>query len=250
MSSSDASALEALQSFFEQGLITDIVSQLKSGKEATVYHCRANPDTGHRNVAAKVYHERSARSFRNDAIYRAGRMEYARNSRVRRALEGNSAFGREVRHKLWIADEWTTLRAMYDAGVDCPQPIAQSETAILMSFVGDDNGPAPQLREAANIGQELADQILSTLLDNIALMLDAHRVHGDLSPYNVLLWHERPTIIDFPQAIDPRLNPAAGELLRRDILAVCEWAKSHAVEACCEAIFTSMWRDFVMGRRG
>jgi RIO kinase 1 len=249
MSLSDAGALDALQPFFEQGLISEIVNQLKSGKEATVYHCRGTRDSGHEFFAVKVYHERSMRSFRNDAIYLGGRMEYARNSRIRRAIESRSDFGRQVRHTLWIFDEWTTMRQLSEAGVDCPEPIAHSDTAILMSFIGDERGPAPQLRQVT-VPQESVEPVMQSLLDNIVRMLDAQRVHGDLSPYNILLWDNRPVIIDFPQAIDPRLNHAAGELLRRDIATVCEWAHSRGVPIETDEVFIPLWNDFIHGRLG
>jgi RIO kinase 1 len=42
-------------------------------------------------------------------------------------------------------------------------------------------------------------------------------VHADLSPYNMLFWNGAVTIIDFPQAVDPRYNDDAFELLVRDV---------------------------------
>jgi RIO kinase 1 len=41
-------------------------------------------------------------------------------------------------------------------------------------------------------------------------------VHGDLSEYNVMIWDEKPIIIDVSQAV-PVTHPLAKQLLRRDV---------------------------------
>ena len=62
------------QEFYEARLITGIDHVVKSGKEATVYCCRAHPATGAEFLAAKVYRPRQLRSFQNDTIYQQGRL--------------------------------------------------------------------------------------------------------------------------------------------------------------------------------
>ena len=51
----------------------------------------------------------------------------------------------------------------------------------------------------------------------------AHIVHGDLSVYNLLWWHDRLVVIDFPQAVDSFNNPFAPDLLYRDLQNVQAW---------------------------
>ena len=53
--------------------------------------------------------------------------------------------------------------------------------------------------------------------------LDRHRIHGDLSPFNILWWQGRPWIIDFPQAVDARMNANSYALLCRDVENVCRF---------------------------
>src|SRR5215831_9566069 len=76
---------EALDFFFAEGMITEILYQVKSGKEATIYCCEAHPSTGMELIAAKIYRSRNQRNFKNDAIYLEGRV--ITKARVRRAIE-------------------------------------------------------------------------------------------------------------------------------------------------------------------
>ena len=43
-----------------------------------------------------------------------------------------------------------------------------------------------------------------------------------MSAPHILVWGERTVMIDFPQAVDTRLNPNARQLLRRDVVNICE----------------------------
>ena len=43
----------ALDAFYNKGLITCVLYEVKSGKEATVYCCQAHPSTGVERLAAK-----------------------------------------------------------------------------------------------------------------------------------------------------------------------------------------------------
>src|SRR2546430_17425234 len=77
--------LLALDDFFAQGLITNVLYEVKSGKEATVYCCEAHPSTGVELLAAKFYRARQHRNFKNDSVYQEGRAIL--DKRVRRAVE-------------------------------------------------------------------------------------------------------------------------------------------------------------------
>ena len=52
----------AFEHFLDEGLITKVIRPIKSGKEASVHLCRANPSTTGETLAAlKVFHPRSPR---------------------------------------------------------------------------------------------------------------------------------------------------------------------------------------------
>jgi RIO kinase 1 len=107
----------SLDHFLGEGLITDVVRIVKTGKEASVYLCRGNRSTtGENLVALKLYHPLDRRDFRDESIYRDG--EWIEERRIRAALEKKTRFGRQVQGGLWVTREWETLRGLSEAG--CP----------------------------------------------------------------------------------------------------------------------------------
>jgi RIO kinase 1 len=229
----------------DAGLISEVVFEVKSGKEATVYCCRARDGL----VAAKVYRDLATRRFRNSAIYQAGRVHLAREGRAQRAAENRTAFGLEMEQAIWIDHEWEMLNRLSRAGLDVPRPMARGERVILMPFLGDVRGPSPMLH-SVEFGREAASEVAGRLLWNIEAMLDLHVVHGDLSPFNVM-WHaEQAVIIYLPQSVDPRLNPAAQTLLARDVANICNWASRFGVKRDAAAITADLWTRFCLGEIG
>ena len=240
-----AGVVEGLADVMDAGLISEVLFEVKSGKEATVYGCRARDGF----VAAKVYRDLATRRFRNSAMYQAGRVHLAREGRAQRAAVNRTAFGLEMEQALWIDHEWEMLNRLFRAGLDVPRPIARGERAILMPFFGDERGPSPMLY-SLEVTHVVAESIVERLLWNIEAMLDLHVVHGDLSSFNVM-WHaEHAVIIDFPQSVDPRLNPAAQALLARDIGNICEWAVRCGVRRDAAAITADLWTRFCLGEIG
>ncbi|MBK9612711.1 hypothetical protein [Candidatus Amarobacter glycogenicus] len=59
----DAADMRAIQEFLDEALVSEVLNVIKSGKEATVYRCRADPSLGVDFAAAKVYHSANHRSF-------------------------------------------------------------------------------------------------------------------------------------------------------------------------------------------
>jgi RIO kinase 1 len=229
----------SVQHFLDEGLITSVVRPIKSGKEASVTLCRANPSTtGLELVALKRYHPLDRRDFRDESIYRDG--EWIKERRVRVALEKKTRFGREVQGAIWVGREWETLLALHAAGADVPTPIACTDDAILMGYVGDETQAAPMLHRYRPEGDEARD-LFDRLLKNVEWMLYVNVIHGDLSPYNVLVWEGRVTVIDLPQAVDPRKNRHARSLLERDVERMCEHFARYGVRSNARAIAHDLW---------
>ncbi len=228
----------ALEPFLADNLIVDVVCQVKSGKEATVYCCRGGPKLGGQLVAAKIYKPRGFRGFRNDAIYREGRVIL--DKRAARAAAKRTAFGHSVHEALWTSHEWETLRRLHSAGADVPRPLGHSHSGLLMEYIGDLDGPAPLLK-GATLGRAEAEALFERLLDNVQLWLAYDIVHGDLSPFNVLFDGDKPVVIDFPQAVDPRVNGNAFNLLLRDIDNLARFFARFGVERDAFALAERYW---------
>src|ERR1051326_8313027 len=122
----------ALESFFAEGLITEVLYPVKRGKEAAVYCCQAHPSTGVDLLAAKIYRPREHRAFKNDAVYLEGRV--ITNGQVRRAVQKKSRLDRKVQFGLWVKHEFEVLTALAHAGADVPRPVAYTHDALLMEY--------------------------------------------------------------------------------------------------------------------
>jgi RIO kinase 1 len=226
--------------FFDEGLIESVLRPIKSGKEASVHLCRANPrTTGEELVALKAYHPLDRRDFRDESMYRDG--EWIKERRVRVALQKKTRFGREVQGMIWVDREWEAMHALSAGGAPVPRPIERTADAILMTYIGDEAFAAPQLRSYGVTDAEDAHALLDQVLRAIERMLFLNVVHGDLSPYNVLVWNGLVTVIDLPQAVDPRKNRHAREFLERDVERVCAWASHHGVQRPSARIAADLW---------
>ena len=240
---------EALAPFFDDGWLSEVLYRVKSGKEATIFCCRSGARAPCQLIAAKIYAPLELRGFRNDAAYIGGRVHMARPGRASRAVEAGSAFGRRVQAGTWLEQEWDVLNRLSDAGAGVPIPYARGERCLLMEYIGTETAPAPMLH-ALRPDRATAGRYIDDLLEHVEMMLDLDLVHGDLSPYNVMVQDDEPVLIDFPQAIDPRLNRNGRTFLMRDIERLCDWAARCGVNRPAHRIGTRLWRRFTLGELG
>lgn len=234
---------QALDEFVGQGLITDVLGTVKSGKEAIVYCCEAAPGIGVPFLAAKVYRTRDVRGFSNDAMYNAGRLRQ-KQRRETRAILNKSSFGRHESFAKWVADEYETLALLYGGGCAVPRPFAHSERVIVMEYIGDERAPAPTL-SSVRLDPCAARQVFDAVMRNVELALACDRIHGDLSAYNVLYHEGAVRIIDFPQAVDARFNPNALDLLERDLANLCGFFARRGVDADPHRIARALWAPYI-----
>ena len=200
-----------LRPLLEDGLIDEVLAQVKSGKEADVFVVRC----GEERRCAKVFKEANQRSFRQAAIYQEGRKD--RSSRRSRAMSGRTRYGRQEQEKSWINAEVQALQTLADAGVRVPQPHSFVDGVLLMELITDGEGRvAPRLGEV-ELDAATARDYHQRLVQEVVRMLAAGLIHGDLSEFNILVDEHGPVIIDLPQAINAAANQQAAMLLIRDM---------------------------------
>lgn len=211
-----------LQDLFERGLLDELVGELKSGKEATVYLARGPQGL----AAAKVYRDASVRSFKNDHLYRDGR--FIGDARIKKAIEQRSKTGQSAQQALWVMHEYLQLWDLFDAGLPVPKPLvgpdlddlASAGRVVLMNFIGDEEGAAPRLSDI-RLPPEEAEAAFTQSVTLLAELLKLGKVHGDFSTYNLLWWEGQVVVIDVPQTVEVSENRHADALLERDVRSLC-----------------------------
>lgn len=231
---------DPLAPLLADGVIDEIVARLKSGKEADVWLVRHAGEI----VAAKVYKARNARSFKNNAAYKEGRQ--VRNSRTQRAMDRGSRFGQAAAEDAWKAKESDALYRLHAAGVRVPRPVLFYEGVLLMEVVVDAQGrPAPRLVDAT-LAREQAAGLYGDIRKQVVGMLTCDVIHGDLSPYNVLIGSNGPVVIDLPQMVDAAHNSQAESFFLRDFENVHRFfASLDPALRAAEREGREIWRAYV-----
>jgi RIO kinase 1 len=230
-----------IQPLVDEGLVDEVMRQLMSGKEATVYVVRCGAEIR----CAKVYKEANQRSFRQNASYQEGRR--VKNSRQARAMEKGTRYGRKMQEEVWQSAEVDALYRLAAAGVRVPQPYICFEGVLLMDLVTDASGnAAPRLNDVV-LTETLALAYHAQLLHQVVLMLCAGVIHGDLSEYNILIDAQGPVIIDLPQAIDAAGNSSACPMLERDVANLANYFGTFAPQLLSTHYGPEIWKLYQAG---
>ena len=197
----DSRSIDALNRIIKKGIIEAVEFPVSTGKEAVVFRAVS----GGKYLAVKIYKIETS-SFIN-------RQEY---------LEGDPRF-KLVKKTLseivyaFTKKEYKNLQIAEKAGVRAPRPIFQHKNVIVMSFLGRDGVPYPQLYKA----KEVREEHFWKLVEDVKKLYRAGLVHSDLSEFNVLLGEE-PWMVDFAQGV-VLSHPKAREFLKRDISNICSF---------------------------
>ena len=231
-----------MEPLIQDGFVDEVIRQLMSGKEASVYVVRCGTEIR----CAKVYKEANKRSFRQSTDYTEGRK--VKNSRRARAMEKGTRYGRKAQEEAWQNAEVDALFRLAAAGVRVPKPYHFHEGVLLMELLTDSDGnAAPRLNDLA-LTSELAREYHRLLMTQIVRMLCAGIIHGDLSEYNVLVDSTGPVIIDLPQAIDASANNQACQMLLRDVENMKVYFGQFAPELLSTQYGMEIWSLYQSGQ--
>src|SRR3990167_5217533 len=176
MTTNDASSI--IEQVNKLGHKFEIISNIKSGKEATVYRVMLDNHL----VAMKLYKNPDQISFKNTNDYLTGK--FYKKLSERKAVAKNNKFGKKLKHKNWVKREYFILEKLYDNSAIIPKPICQVENAIFMELLGDRYTVAPRLCDI-HLNEDEVKVARDLVLKNIDLFWNLGIVHADLSEYNI-----------------------------------------------------------------
>jgi RIO kinase 1 len=221
----DRLTLLAVSRLVTQGQFQEVDYSISTGKEANVFRVSGRSGFG----ALKIYRI-------SNAVFR--RFPPWALEDLRRTV-GPGSFGRLV--FAWAHREFTAMKACELAAVPVPRPRIQWRNLLLMDLVGSPQGvPAPPL-----VHTPLPDPrpFLEELVAAVRRMTEKARlVHGDLSPYNVLVNEGHPVLIDLGQTISVD-HPQAPELLKRDALNFARFFRRAGLPVEGDDLFRRMGGD-------
>ena len=185
----------AINALVQENIIEAFGKPLGVGKESDVYDA-LTPDK--QRVALK-FHRLGRTSFKKTKIKRNYTIKYS--------------YTPDWHQQSVIAakKEYNALKLLYLKGVAVPKPIKQTRHVLVMGIIdGAELFRQPELTDAQAVYKEI--------LVNIKMAYrDAHLIHGDLSPFNILLQQSHHIlIIDWPQSVSTN-HINAKELLERDL---------------------------------
>ncbi len=225
----EAGYRSTVEAILSSGLATEVVGLISSGKEADVYLARYRGAP----IAIKAY-----RLYRTS--HRGGRP-------VKLDSMG------------WLAaHEFEMTHLAWKGGARVPTPARRVENLFSMRYLGDEDGPAPRLKDVVPDEPRV---FLEKVLAGVDALARAGIVHGDLSAYNILVHQGEVWFIDFSEAL--RVDRTGGiPWIRlqqaRDALDVGlaaldayfrRYDLSVAVEEVAERIVASLDRFGVLGDR-
>lgn len=177
--------------------------------------------------------------FHRDSGYLEGRRDKA--SRVNRAMEKRTEFGKEAIAGRWAMAEFNSLillwRSCEQLGVMpfVPYPVQILGTEVLMEYIGSPDGVAAERLASVRGDDSVIADLWEQMLLALRVMARTGYTHGDLSPYNLLVHDGRLFVIDLPQVVDLVANPQGKRFLQRDVHNVVTWFTARGIADIDEA---------------
>lgn len=195
------------------GAIARLGPPIRQGKEGLVVH---GVDSDGQELAVKVHTSKVfGRRERKQYLFGDWRYRHAKRHITLRT------------ESIWAEKEYRNLARLQKTGIQAPRPVGFEENIVVMTFIGMNGVAAPQLNELES--KDCSSLSKMVLAEIETLVSRAHLVHGDLSPYNILVWEKKPQIIDVSQAVLVT-HPDAMRLLKNDFRNVVSFFRTKNVD--------------------
>lgn len=141
----------------------------------------------------------------------------------------------------WAQREYRNLLIARGAGASVPVPYAVKDNVMVMELIGENNVPAPRLKD---LKPKNLKKFSMELVRNIKLFHKSGFVHGDLSEYNILNYKGKPYIIDLSHGV--KLDyPNVQELFERDIKNLEKYFSKFNVRLDTKKVLSGVKKDEV-----
>ncbi|MFO7967327.1 MAG: serine protein kinase RIO [Archaeoglobaceae archaeon] len=216
----DERTLKLLYKLSSKGVIKALGGIINSGKEASIFFADGVYGEKELPVAVKIYRIETGEFRRmDDYLYGDKRFDVKKLSR------------KDLIY-LWTKKEFKNLSRALKANVRVPEPITSAGNILLIEFLGEEETPAPVLFELGREVENIVDpqELFEDVIENVKkLYQNARLVHADLSEFNIMLFNEKPYLIDMGQSvlID---HPNSMHYLQRDIKNVLRFFSKMGVE--------------------
>lgn len=222
----DLRTLKTLYKLSAKGYIKALGGVISTGKEANVFYADGHFECNDVPMAVKIYRIETSEFYKMDE-YLFGDKRFD----LRRISKKELIF-------VWTEKEFRNLQRAWEADVKVPRPFVHMKNIILMEFLGENEIPAPTL---ADLGYELKEvvnvkDLFDKIIENVRkLYVNAELVHADLSEYNIVLFKDKPYLIDMGQSvlID---HPYAMSYLERDLKNVIRFFSKFGIKADIEEL--------------
>ncbi|MGM5481028.1 MAG: serine protein kinase RIO [Nanobdellota archaeon] len=216
----DNYTIENLKKLSSQGHFEEIYSSLALGKEANIFIAKTAKEE---LVVIKIYRLENC-DFNKMYSYIAQDPRYD-------SLKGNR---RRIIFE-WTKREYRNLQKAREC-IKVPTPYTFKDNIIVMEYIGDENGPALQLKN-----EELDDEqeFFNRIIENMKLLYNQGLVHGDLSSFNILVDGRQPIFIDFSQST-MTTSRQAPELLIRDLNNITNYFAKAGIKRNPKELYTEI----------
>jgi RIO kinase 1 len=206
----DKQTLLLLGKLISDKIIDQVDFPISTGKEANVFRGTTPEKTF---VAIKIFRT-ATMTFKHIASYIEGdpRFQYGYKNR------------RDIIEE-WARKEYRNLDLLNKAKVRAPVPIKCIHNILIMDYIGDAKKSAPMLKD---VQLKNPEKVYDEIMIFIKRMYQKQVVHADLSAFNILMFRQKPYIIDVGQGVLLD-HPSSLEFLKRDIHNIVHYFKKYNI---------------------